>query len=293
MNSSNEVVKLTHCKSCDFKFESYLKFCPDCGGKVIRERLTIKTVFNEFIQNLFNVDSKFIQTLKDLVVQPEQVFKSFIEGGRKKYYHPVSLLAIAILLSALSATLLPFDEIINSAHGVGEKGYELGYKGAGGSEESFQEALKDEENRQKFEESRKKMDQFQKKYNDFILNNSGLIQYIMIPFYALIAYLVFLNKKLYNFAEMVTVVLYQNAFTTFISFFSILIFYLLDWNMLIVTSLSFISIFLYSNYSFQRLFKLSAVQLIFANLRFFLISIPIIIFLLIIMTVAVSLIFLI
>ena len=290
---NEDLVKQTNCKSCDYKFEANLNFCPNCGGKIIRERLTVKVVFNEFIQNLFNFDSKFFQTLKDLVVKPEQVFRSFINGGRKKYYHPVSLLAIAILFSALSTQLLPFDEIINSGQGVGEMGYELGYKGAGGTEESFQEALKDEENRQKFEESRKKMDQFQKEYNDFILNNSGLVQYMMIPFYALIAYLVFWNKKLYNFAEMVTVVLYQNALTTFISFFSILIFYVLDLNLLIVTSSSFIVIFLYSNYSFQRLFKLNAVQLILANLRFFLISIPIIIFLLIIITIAVFLIFLI
>ncbi len=289
---NQDLVQQTKCKSCDYKFEANLNFCPSCGGKIIRERLTVKAVFKEFIQNVFNVESKFIQTLKDLAVKPEQVFKSFIDGGRKKYYHPVSLLAIAILLSALSAQLLPFDELIDSGQGVGEMGYELGYKSTGGTEESFQEALKDKENKQKIEESRKKMEQFQKEYNDFILNNSGLIQYMMIPFYALIAYLVFWKKRLYNFAEMVTVVLYQNAFTTFISFISILIFYLLDLNLLMVTSSSFIIIFLYSNYSFQRLFKLSAVQLIFANLRFFLISIPIIIFLLVIITIAVFLIFL-
>ena len=293
MTDQKTLIERSSCKSCNFEIETQLKFCPNCGGRIIRDRLTIKVVFKEFIQNVFNVDSKFVQTLKDLVVKPEQVFTSFIGGGRKKYYHPVSLLAIAILLSALSTQLLPFDELINSGQGVGEIGYELGYKGAGGTEESFQEALKDEENKQKFEQDRKKMEQFQKEYNDFTLNNSGLIQYMMIPFYALIAYLVFWKKRLYNFAEMVTVVLYQNAFTTFIGFFLIIFFYFLDVNVLVVSSLSFVTIFIYSNYSFQRLFKLNAVQLILANLRFLLISIPIIICLLVILSLAVFLIFLI
>jgi hypothetical protein len=199
------------------------------------------------------------------------VFKSFISGARKKYYHPVSFLAIAIVLYILSANLIPFDPMDLNPD-IQQTSYAIGFKGAGGSEELLKEKLKDEKLQKKFEASKKESLEVQKKINDFIKNNGSLIAYINIPFYALIAFLVFWTKKKFNFAEMVTVVMYQNAFTTFIAFFIIPIFYLLDLGPYVLITVTTIIIYLYSNYSFQKLFKLNALQLIFANLRFILVT---------------------
>jgi len=55
------------CKSCGFQFEAQPNFCSNCGGKVLTKRLTVKSVFIEFFQNLFNVDSRFIVTLNHLL----------------------------------------------------------------------------------------------------------------------------------------------------------------------------------------------------------------------------------
>lgn len=283
MNENNSLVNLTNCKSCDFKLEVHLNFCPNCGGKVIRERLTLKSVFFQFFQNVFNVESKFVYTFKDLILKPEQVFKSFISGARKKYYHPISFLAIAIVLNTLAFNFISFDPMTLDQD-FQEKSFELGYKSAGATDEDIQEKLKDEKTREKIEASRKKSLETSKKVADFIRNNPSLISYLSIPIYALVAFLVFWRKRVYNFAEMTTVVIYQNSLTTFLGILLVpLIFFsILNAGQIVLVSYSII--FLYSNYSFQRLFKLNALQLIFANVRFFLI-ITVLFLLIIILTV--------
>jgi hypothetical protein len=272
MTSNIRNLESSNCKSCEFQFESVLPFCPNCGGRVIQKRLTIKSVFQEFYQNIFNIDNKFIGTIRDLTICPDKVFKAYISGARRKYYNPVSFIAIAIVLSTLTSSFLleKFEKSDNSE--LQENLFELGLKGAGGSEEELQKKMEDPEFQKKIEKSKQESLEFNKKYNDFLKNNLGFIAYLNIPIYALIAFLVFMNKKLYNFAEMVSIILYQNAYTTLIGFLLSLLFFSLDLNGFILAALSFLIIFIYSNYSFQRLFKLNAKQLIIANLKFFLVS---------------------
>ena len=283
MTSDVKKIEHSNCKSCQFQFDSNLPFCPNCGGKKIEGRLTVKSVFQEFCQNVFNIDNKFISTIRDLTVQPETVFKAYIAGARKRYYNPVSLIAIAIVLSTISSNLLfeKTDAYYNQE--FQENAFELGYKGAGGSEEELQEKLKDKEFKEELETRKQKSIETQNKINNFVRNNLGLLAYLNIPVYALIAYLVFMNKKMYNFAEMVSIILYQNAYTTLIGFLLSLLFLSLGLDIFILSGFTFLIIYIYSNYSFQRLFKLSAKQLIVANLKFFLISF--ILFLLIIILV--------
>ena len=286
MTSDVKKIENSNCKSCQFQLDSNLPFCPNCGGKMIEGRLTIKSVFQEFCQNVFNIDNKFISTIRDLTVQPETVFKAYIAGARKRYYNPVSLIAIAIVLSTISSNLLfeKTDAYYNQE--FQENAFELGYKGAGGSEEELQEKLKDKEFKEELETRKQKSIETQNKINNFVRNNLGLLAYLNIPVYALIAYLVFMNKKMYNFAEMVSIILYQNAYTTLIGFLLSLLFLSLGLDVFIISGFTFLIIYIYSNYSFQRLFKLSAKQLIVANLKFYLIGF--ILFLLIIIIVIAS-----
>jgi predicted RNA-binding Zn-ribbon protein involved in translation (DUF1610 family) len=272
MTSDIRKLEKSNCKSCEFQFETILPFCPNCGGRVIRKRLTIKSVFQEFYQNIFNIDNKFIITLIDLTIRPQKVFTAYISGARKKYYNPVSLVAIAIVLGTLMSSLM-YEELEKEDNSdLQENAYSIGFKSAGGSEEELQEQMKDPEFQKKMEKSKQESLETQKKVNTFVKNNLGLIAYLNIPIYALIAFLVFINKKLYNFAEMVSIVLYQNAYTTLIGFLLSLLFYILGFNVFILSAVSFLTVFIYSNYSFQRLFNFSAKQLIIVNLKFFLVS---------------------
>ncbi len=43
------------CKNCENSLQTDYSFCPDCGAKVIRNRLTIKNLLSDFIERYFNV----------------------------------------------------------------------------------------------------------------------------------------------------------------------------------------------------------------------------------------------
>jgi hypothetical protein len=272
MDENANLIKPVGCKSCGFQHESPSLYCSNCGGRFIKERLTVKSVLLEFFQNIFNVDSKFFTTLKDLLLQPEVVFTAFVSGGRKRYFHPVSFLAIAIVLNALVSNYYVLDNVSFDSD-IQSKSFELGYKSAGGSDEALEERLNDEEVQKKLEQTKQANLEAQQKIQEFIKNNSNLVAYISIPFYAVIAFLVFWRRKVYNFAEMVTIVVYQNGFTTFVSFALILLLSLVNVDADQLVLLTTLIVFLYSNYSFQRLFKLNAKELVLANLRFLLILI--------------------
>jgi hypothetical protein len=168
---------------------------------------------------------------------------------------------------------LLYDKLLSSDNSESQvNAFEIGLKGASGGEEEFQEKLKDKDYREKIEKAKQDSVEFQNKYNNFLKNNLGFFAYLNIPFYALVAFLVFLNKKIYNFAETVSIVLYQNAYTTLIGFLLNILFYFLGVNILISSAITFLIIYVYSNYSFQRLFKLTTRELIIANLKFFVIT---------------------
>jgi len=92
---------------------------------------------------------------------------------------------------------------------------------------------------------------------------------------------------------MISVVLYQNAFTTIISFFLIPLIYFTNLGVGEIVLFSTLVVFLYSNYSFQRLFQLSFKQLLLANVRFLWIGVTVfIVFIILISLIVMPILFL-
>ena len=88
-----------YCKNCDQILSKNVNFCPKCGAKVIKNRLTFKNLFIDFFEKFFNYDNTFLKTSKDLFTKPEEVIAGYINGLRKRYLPPLSYLTIAITLS--------------------------------------------------------------------------------------------------------------------------------------------------------------------------------------------------
>ena len=84
-----------NCKNCDANLNQNSDYCNNCGAKVIRNRLTIKTLFSHFSEQFLNYDNKFLQTFIHLFTKPEDVIGSYINGTRKKYVNVISYFAIA------------------------------------------------------------------------------------------------------------------------------------------------------------------------------------------------------
>ena len=76
-------------------------YCYACGGKVIRNRLTMRNLFDHFTQTFFNYDNQFFRTFIHLLKKPWEVIDSYVQGTRKKYISPLSFFAISLTLSGL------------------------------------------------------------------------------------------------------------------------------------------------------------------------------------------------
>jgi predicted amidophosphoribosyltransferase len=72
-----------NCKNCTYQLKTSNKFCPNCGAKIIHNRLTIKSLWGEISRQIFNYDNTFFKTVRHMFTQPEVVIDNFINGTRK------------------------------------------------------------------------------------------------------------------------------------------------------------------------------------------------------------------
>ena len=151
------------CKNCGASLRSDFGFCPACGAKIIRNRLTLKNVWQDISFQLFNLDNTFLKTFRHLFTQPHLVIESYISGIRKKYMNPISYFAIAVTLSGILFFILRNLYHVNL------------------TENSFSD---------------------QKTANmDFVFDYQGLLSYLTMPIYALLTWLLFLDKRKLNYTE--------------------------------------------------------------------------------------------
>jgi len=89
------------CKNCETNLNEKSDFCHLCGAKVIRNRLTLKNLLNDFSEQFLNYDNKFLLTFIHLFTKPEIVIDGYINGTRKKYVNVISYFAIALTITGL------------------------------------------------------------------------------------------------------------------------------------------------------------------------------------------------
>ncbi len=107
-----------NCKNCEADLLQGNKFCPECGAKVVLDRITLKSLFSDVLTKGFGWDNKYWITLRDLILCPEIPFRRYIDGTRKRYVNPFAFLGIGAAIAALafnqsSGTFIEFAEILN------------------------------------------------------------------------------------------------------------------------------------------------------------------------------------
>ena len=224
------------CKNCQTSLSDYSSYCSNCGGKVIKNRLTLKNLLAYFTETYFNYDNKFLQTCSKLITTPEDVIGGYISGVRKKYVDPVTFLAISFTLSGIYLFFF--------------KDWLLG--------------IMDFSNISTFYENQEKINEV---FMDFIFDYNSLLYLLIIPGLALISWLVFLNKK-YNFTEHIVIYLYSMSFTSIVSIILTIITAWLSIDYLIFSIVLYVLMFIYHCYLLKRVFKLTAGQLVLKTLLF-------------------------
>ena len=171
------------CKNCDGNLRTDYLYCPACGGKVIRNRITLKNLWFDIVNRYFNLDNTFVKTFLHLFSKPEKVIEGYLQGQRRKYLNPISYLTIAITLSGFIVFMM--------AKSVGSMDFDI-------LDAGVQTA-------------------YQEKMMGFILDFQALIFILFIPLMAVAGWLCFDQKK-YNFAERTTIFMYTLAHFSLFSF---------------------------------------------------------------------------
>lgn len=228
-----------NCKNCQNILTQDADYCGQCGGKVIRNRLTIKSLFHQFSETFFNYDNKLLRTFLDLFRKPEAVIVGYINGTRKKYVDVISYFALALTLSGLQIFFLSkLDMDMSSLY---DTTTEMGRN---------QQAI--------FDQTYKYTTEYQ-----------SLVMMLYIPFYALLANLVFRRYKKFNYTELLVVFLYGQAHLSIAS--ALIIPFVGFFNLLALASIGIASLplyLIYFIYVLKRIFGLTGRQMFFRTLVF-------------------------
>jgi hypothetical protein len=91
------------CKNCNEPLNG--KFCHNCGEKVVENTdFSLKTLLHQFVDGVFNVDSKVYKTFFNLLFKPGKLTTNYIEGIRKPFMKPIQVFLIANVLFFLLLT---------------------------------------------------------------------------------------------------------------------------------------------------------------------------------------------
>lgn len=85
------------CNACDYQLEASHKFCPNCGQKV-KDKLSMKVLFQNTIKNYFSVDAKLFRSVIPLLFKPGKLAKEFVSGKQHKYLHPAQFYLFASIV---------------------------------------------------------------------------------------------------------------------------------------------------------------------------------------------------
>ena len=100
-----------HCLQCETALAG--PYCHACGQhESVAERLTFRSLWHDFRVRRLNLDRGLLRTLVDVVRDPGRVARTFVEGKRQTYTHPITLLFLAYAAYALVYGL--FDEELHA-----------------------------------------------------------------------------------------------------------------------------------------------------------------------------------
>jgi len=243
---------MTTCKNCEIQISADANFCNACGAKVIKKRITVSSLFSSFIA-VFGWESNFFLTLRTLLLRPEKVLTSFVDGTRKKYANPFSFYAVMVALSLFVFSSFS-DELLIMTFGEEEKIEQV--EGASLSAEDVPKSheIFGYESEHAFKEG---MMKFQLKY-------WNLMAFLFLPLYAVIAFLVF--RKPYNFGEHFVINTYLQAISSLLGLTAFLFSLISGFNIYGFGIMFFT--FLYYCFAYTRLYKLSIGQLLLRILKF-------------------------
>ena len=256
-----------NCKNCESQLKEEDKFCSICGAKIVKERVTSKGLWGELIGTAFNWDNNFFTSIKYLVIRPQEIISEYLKGTRKKFSNPFAFFAIGAALSLLVISQFTSD-YIKIANVISQEELEIALDPE--TQKEIDLKLQDKniskEEKDELNEKERLIRSFTAQ--KWTLKYYQLLSFILLPIYALIAFLVF--GKPYNYGEHIVI----NAYIQGILFLVAIVTFIL--SLLIAPWIHFMSYLItvvYYPYAYGKLYKHNTGDVIKKFLRFLLILI--------------------
>lgn len=103
---------ISYCKNCEQPLPTDAAYCAHCGQKNTDGRITVRSLFTEFFDAVFNIESRTLRTLRALFI-PGKLTEEYFEGRHKRYVHPLRTLLVMSILLILTLGYLDFDKVTN------------------------------------------------------------------------------------------------------------------------------------------------------------------------------------
>jgi hypothetical protein len=227
-------------------------FCGNCAAKVVTERITIKKLLSDLASNVFGWDNKFFFTVRMLILKPEILFKEYIDGTRKKYMNPLSLLTLTAALAIFVFNFFAEDYLALNIE-TNKQSIEM--------ISSMMEKQLGEE----FDAATYKKEQMERitDLSSFMLKYFNLIVLLLLPLYTFLAFLTY--RRPYNYGEHLVI----NSYIQGLSFLATsLLFTISVFTNPSVYMLAIVLLVIYYTYAYGRLYKLSVAESILSFLKF-------------------------
>lgn len=172
---------MQNCKNCNAEFEG--KYCTNCGQKFYTDKdKSLKHFLEEIFHFLTHFEGSFFTSLKTIYTKPGKLTEDYCGGIRKKYYKPISLYLLLIVLYL----------IFPLAHGLNVELKQHEINPFYGNLATAQIARKEAKRQVSVEE-------FTKHFEEKSAKVSKILLLIFIPFSAAIIYLLYFYKKPFVF----------------------------------------------------------------------------------------------
>jgi hypothetical protein len=97
------------CANCGATLEG--AYCADCGAaRVDRRPLTVSRFREEFWNEVTNLDSTTVRTLRSLFLRPGELTRAYVDGRTRWFLSPIRVYLMLFALFVLGSSLLPGRE---------------------------------------------------------------------------------------------------------------------------------------------------------------------------------------
>jgi len=191
--------EIRHCPNCGEIVDNH--FCPACGQENREYKATFKEMIKEFTSHAFNLDSRFIKTVKYLLFYPSLLTIEYFKGRRESYISPLRLYLIISMMYFLTFTVQNFYSDISKGVKLVEIGIQANEADSLGAmlTENVNKLAGNAESPQggTIELFNKDVQIDTGEFTSSFINNVPRIMFFLLPLAALILKLLYRRKILY------------------------------------------------------------------------------------------------